>query len=184
MTTLLSRYRELLSDANADNANSYRSSLLKEQMKSSWQDAVCISVPGQSDFICSTAITITEALGKVAKHEKMLQEDNADIGVAQISDKQVIHEAIGILRRRSDINEMKNEYFSWNEIVLGNQKKFVDPLLLKAIAWLTGKRLYTTAGDADCLDNLLLSLAIASDIIYANHAAVTPKHLGLTNYVW
>ena len=184
MTTLLSRYRELLSDANGDNASSYRSSLLKKRMKNSWQDAVCISVPGQIDFVCLTAITISEALGKVAKLKKMLQEDNEDIEVKQKSDEQVIHEAIGILRSRIDsIKEIKNEYFSWAEIDLANQKKFVDPLLLKAIAWLTSKCLYTTTGDADSLENLLPSLAIASDIIYANHAAVTPKHLGLTNYI-
>ena len=85
------------------NANSYRSSLLKKWVKSNCQGAVCICVPGQSGIV-SSAITISEALGKVAKLE-ILQEDNEDIEVAQKSDDQVIHEVIGIFHRR--INNIK-----------------------------------------------------------------------------
>ena len=70
LTTLRSRYREL-----HDIASTYRSSLLKRKIQNHWKDAVCVSVPGQSNFVCSNKITIRDALGKVAKLKKMSHKE-------------------------------------------------------------------------------------------------------------
>ena len=65
-----------------------------------------------------------------------MQEKNVD---EDISEDSIVHQAVGILRRRiSQTKEMnKKEYYSVDEISLQSLKDYVDPLLYKAIGWLT-----------------------------------------------
>ena len=106
--------------------------------------------------------------------------DMSDLLVQEESDESKVHSAIGILRKRiSSQDDLKSEYFSWSELDLKFQKDFTDPLLYKAICWLTDKKAFEEAADLDDQPPRLAPLAIASDIIYASRSLITPKHLGL-----
>ena len=95
-----------------------------------------------------------------------------------LTDESTVHAAIGILRQRINANTVKpnNEYYSPQEITPEGQKEFIDPLLHKAIGWLTKDELYANASDGD-MD--IRCLAICCDITTSLTSVFSPKHLGL-----
>ena len=91
----------------------------------------------------------------------------------------IVHTAIGILRRRmKKPKEQWEKCYSSEELTLESLKKFVDPLLLKAIRWLTDEQLFISADKLPDEYNLQC-LNIACDLTTLATPILSPKHLGL-----
>ena len=74
--------------------------------------------------------------------------------------------------------EQMENYYSSEEITLDSMKKFLDPLLYKAIGWLINEHLFINADNIDEDDNLQC-LNIACDLTTMATSVMSPKHLGL-----
>lgn len=97
------------------------------------------------------------------------------------SDNSAIHKAIGILRERIlKTKRLESEYFSSTEMSLASQKDFVDPLLYKAIGWLSNEELFINGSDISEIELDSKCLAIACDITTLVSSVFSPKHLGLS----
>ncbi|KAH3834579.1 hypothetical protein DPMN_107909 [Dreissena polymorpha] len=91
------------------------------------------------------------------------------------------------LRRRIEKGEglLKEEYYSPEELSPENQIKLIDPLLLCFINWLSSKSELDNGTDANEQTVSQKVISIASDITYlVNPSVITPKHLGLTVYLY
>jgi hypothetical protein len=87
--------------------------------------------------------------------------------------------AVGILRRgMSQFSAPENEYYSSQEMAM--KAKFVDPLLYKAVGWLTNKELYDNADNIHGNEKNSKCLNIACNIITFATGLLSPKHLGLS----
>lgn len=116
--------------------------------------------------MCLAHISVQEALIKANELAKDLQcreEEEAEMdigGVEKTIKKIIVHNASGILQKHSgQTKKIKREYYSPAEISLEGQRKFVDPLLYKAIGWLLEK-LY----EADEVPADARYLSVACDI--------------------
>ena len=181
LTSMLNRFQELLEDNDLPSDCSSRS--LKRRIMKKWPEISFISQPGKSDFVCSNSISVGVALQKADELQQELQEVSISQVDSDVSDDEniILHRAIGILRQK--ISNMKtiddNEYYSSNELSLEALSKFVDPLLYKAIAWLTDEKMYVEAADITDIQHSPSTLAIVCDIITKASKIATPKHLGL-----
>ena len=98
------------------------------------------------DLVCSSSLTINDAVRKSKEMEQVIQDDN-ECSYDELpeseddTDEAVVHKAMGILRRRIIENNPKfNDFFyAPEEIKLSDQKQFVEPLLYKAVCWLHDK---------------------------------------------
>lgn len=69
LSKLTEQYRHNLKCEDVSNADAYRSNKLKTAIMSSWENVHCISVPGESDLVCSSSITVGEALKKARRQK-------------------------------------------------------------------------------------------------------------------
>ena len=142
-----------------------------------------------SDLVCSADITVGDALRKVSKLVNVVKEltddppeseENED---SSLDEETIVHKAVGILRKRMRKPKCQLEnYYSCDEISTESMKEFVDPLLYKALGWLTNETLFSSGADIAEKDNLQC-LNIACDITTLATSAMSPKHLGLAVYL-
>ena len=154
----------------------YTSRKLKTMLEQEWSDTVSFfPQPGESYIVCHKDISASYLLKKMAQLED--QDQSKDTAPEQ-TDEMKVHHAIGILRDKIAATEYnKDEYYSMDEVTVEGQFELIEPLLYKAICWLTDKEMYTSGSIPYVPDRK--SLAIANDIIAKAGSVVTPKQLGL-----
>ena len=134
-TTLKERFLQLAIENGVDNPDSYKSFKLKRQLMQECPHLSFISQPGKSDLVCSSDISVEEALSKANELAKILLEVGRDTNEFQLSsffepygsipDEAIVHSAIGILRRKlQNVARLENEYYSAKEMTLKAQKEF------------------------------------------------------------
>ena len=185
LTSLKIRFCELAITEGVDNPDSYKSYNLKRLLKNIWPEISFIPQPGLSDLVCSSEITVGEALRLANDLDQSLQEVCDDTVLQEDTnfcenEDGTVHKACGILRKRIAKAQKLNEYYSSTEMTLQAQKDFVDPLLYKTIGWLTDETLFLEGDDISAKELNAKCLAIACDITTLGTPVVSPKHLGLS----
>lgn len=185
LKTLLSRFRVLASEHGLDNPEAYKSSNLKKQLMQECPDIAFIAQPGMSDLVCDSTITVGDALKKISELVSTLGNDSEEQLTTHnefdINEESLVHTAVGILRRRIETRQSQTRndtYASSDDMTMAALKNFVDPLLYKAIGWLTNKDLFLGAMDIN-EQNTMKSLSITCDIMTLASNVFSPKHLGL-----
>ena len=183
LSTLKSRFKEIAEAAGIQDPEVYLSSQIKKQLMEQCPGISFISQPGMTDLVCSNDITVGDAMLKINALQKVIQEltegpQEID-GSVEMNEDMLVHRAIDVLRRRmkKPKDKMAN-YYSSEEITVGKMKDFIDPLLYKALRWLTNEHLFIDATDIAVEDNLQC-LNIACDLTTLATSVVSPKHLGL-----
>ena len=98
--------------------------------------------------------------------------------LSTLTNEQIVHRAVGILRERMSKREMLDEmYYSPDEMNLETMYKFVDPLLYKMIQWLTDAKTFHHEDASE--EKSVKSLSIACDIMTKSTSVLSPKHLGI-----
>lgn len=187
LSTLRKRFLEILAEEGVDNPDVYRSQHLKRQLLKEWSEVAFIPQSGKSHLVCSRNITVGHALSEAHELSQVLREvaeeyeAEIDTEIPSTSDACIIHQAIGILRRGFlDVSKLEDEYYSPEEMSVESLQKFVDPLLYKALGWLTDEKLCAEAADiADVEPPNSKCLNIACDIVTLATSVASPKHLGL-----
>lgn len=190
LTTITNRFKELLSENGHGGSEKYTTQKLKHQLMREWPGVSFIPQPGASDLVCSSEITVGEAICQAHDIMKVLKEseppDKFPENVSSASEETIIHEAMGILQERIMATEKLDEYYySADEMTAKDQKTFLDPLLLKALGWLTSPKLHTNADEfSRCgQSHSKRCLNIACDIVTLATSITSPKHLGLAVYL-
>jgi len=119
---------------------------LKRLFEKVWREVSFIHQHGKPDLVCSSSLTINDAVTKSKEMEQVIQDDN-ECSYDKLpesegdTDEAVVHKAIDILRRRIIENNPKLDDFFYapGEIKLSDQKQFVEPLLYNAVCWLHDK---------------------------------------------
>ena len=178
LSTLTNRFNELLERQGCSSL--YTSQHLKQRLQKKWPTVLFLQQHGRSDFVCSQNITVVDALQKVtvllATDEIENQEELSD----DMDEENVVHTAVGILRKRmKNTDNLKDEYFSAEEITKDSLMNYVDPLLYKTVGWLTDEQLFETAGEITTKDDTKC-LNIACDITSLATSTISPKHLGMS----
>lgn len=187
LSTLRSRFHELATEAGVENPERYRSFRLKRQLIQECPEISFVPQPGMSDIVCSSEISVGDALRKLSDLVKSLKSTSEEIEQADAKESPeeepdevaIVHKAVGILRRRMTKSAAQPQnYPSPDDMTVASLKDFVDPLLYKAIGWLTNKDLFSQAADiAD--DDQIQCLNFACDITTLATSTMSPKHLGL-----
>lgn len=160
---------------------------MKRQLIQECPEISFVPQPGMSDIVCSSEISVGDALRKLSDLVKSLKSTSEEIEQADAEESPeeepdevaIVHKAVGILRRRMTKSAAQPQnYPSPDDMTVASLKVFVDPLLYKAIGWLTNKDLFSQAADiAD--DDQIQCLNFACDITTLATSTMSPKHLGL-----
>ena len=117
MTTLSQIRFNFLSELKTLNINvDVYSWKLKAKLRNHFADRIVfIERRGVSDLVCSSTVTVGDALRKASELQNLLQEDDKECfdkpETRHIDEKQLLHTAAGILQRQiSDIAESKRHY--------------------------------------------------------------------------
>ena len=109
LTSLRSRFQELAIEYEIEHPESYTSQKLKNHLIKVWPEVSFVSQPGMSDLVYSKDISVGDALCKAKRLTHVLkdisntldfQEASVDTSVDETTDENIVHRAIGILRRR------------------------------------------------------------------------------------
>ena len=186
MTSLREQFSELAVQSEND-VSKYSTQHLKQQLQKEWPELTFVSQPGHSDIVCSSDLSIADAVRKINTLgiASNAQDDKADILLSEMendSDESIVYKAMGILRKRvRNVRKLNGEYYSSQEMDMNASKMFVDPLLYQAIGWLTNNdKFYTNAEDLNDKETDSKSLNIACDIVSLATGVMSPKHLGLS----
>ena len=180
-----------LSDLNVDvNVYSWK---VKSKLQNHFEDRIVfIERSGCSDLICSSTVTVGDALRKASDLQTSQQEDNdecleSEPNTRHLNEVEVLHAAAGILRKQmAEINESKHHYDPSSKIAIDPCAQFVPNLLYDFIAWLTDSTSYshvTRCTDDDIKKNNISTISICQNIIAKARSIRSPISLGLALYV-
>ena len=108
LRALETRFCELASEVGIETTDSYTAFNFKRLLKTFWTELSFIPQPGRSELVCSSSITVSEALSKANEFRRELKEFAWDELVNEQSelytgtfesDDSAIHKAIAILRK-------------------------------------------------------------------------------------
>ena len=139
---LHTRFLELL-ETGSSSDTSYASWKLKQKLQAYYGDKISfIEWPGLTDFVCSSSVTVGDALKKASElqteikksEESMLADTSMDC--KENEENIVLHRAAGILRASmTNIDDMKNEYVGSDRIKVETCRNFVPDILYDFITW-------------------------------------------------
>ena len=118
---------------------------LKAKLRNHFSDRlVFIEHRGVSDLICSSTVTVGDALCKASELQNLQQENSTDLfeepDTSHVNEIQLLHSAAGILRwHMSNIVEAKHHYDPSSKIGIDPCTKFVPDLMYDFFMWLTVK---------------------------------------------
>ena len=118
---------------------------LKAKLRNHFADRlVFIERRGVSDLVCSSTVTVGDALRKASELQNLQQEDSTDLfeepDTSHVNEIQLLHSAAGILRRHmSNIVEAKHHYDPSSKIGIDPCAKFEPDLMYDFFMWLTVK---------------------------------------------
>lgn len=149
LSDLFDKYVQLLKARGIDDTEAYRSWKLKERLKNHYRDRIVfISRTGQSDLVCSSVVTLGDALKKVNQLQVIVDEKaECEVGdIVEECDNTILHMAAGIIRKGIQrISFQVDEYVPSSEIDIEKCKAFVPGVLLDFISWCTSKECYQKA---------------------------------------
>ena len=165
---------------------------LKERLKNHFQDKlVFLEQRGKSDLICSSKVSVGDALQKACELQKKLSDDKdlrEDLNSEQtcLTESQILHSAAGILRSimADAIKETNCHYDPSTSISVQQCAEYIPSLLYDFILWLTDTNAFTTLSNcAKVQKNNLNAIAICHNIISRSRQVITPLTLGLGLYI-
>lgn len=188
LSSIKERFHSILIDSG-DGPPAYSSQTLKQRLQRDCPHFAFIPQRGKSDLVCSANVSVGEVMQKAQVFSQVLKdipsctddESGSLLDEDLDTDEGIVHKAVSILRKNLNCTQpLDKEYYSSREMTVQAQKEFVDPLLLKAICWLTNKKHFVNATDGDpdpkCLN-------IACDITTLATSILSPKHVGLGIYL-
>ena len=169
-----------------------RTSRLKIALEKVWPELIFIPRDGETDLVCLHDIGVKEAIARYRKLQKSLESSIEEENILEdmsnaffdenANDLTLLHEAAILLRKRiQETKGLQNEYFSKEELQLDHQAKFIDPVLLKFVCWISDDSLSENCESNNVMNKRVVS--VCSDITYLVTNVVTPKHLGLSIYL-
>ena len=165
---------------------------LKAKLRNHFADRlVFIERQGVSDLVCSSTVTVGDALCKASELQNLQQEDSTDLfeepDTSHVNEIQLLHSAAGILRRHmSNIVEAKHHYDPSSRIGIDPCAKFVPDLMYDFFMWLTDAASYsnvTRCGDDNASKTDIATISICHNIIAKSRNIRSPITLGLALYV-
>ena len=187
-STLKDKFIEIALEKGCDQMK-LKHKKIKSMLQSAWPEIQFISRPGQTYLVCSSEVTVEDAIKAASKMGNLLAEMKEDNEIRDDltgnnyddTEETILHQAAGIIRSRSNSTiKLEQEYFSPEESNFAGQKEFIDPLILKFIGWLSNKKLYDDGTDVSDEKVTPKLLAISCDLINLVTSCSTPKHFGLT----
>ena len=168
---------------------------LKEKLSRNFKDQlVFIERRGQSDLICSSSVTVGDALRKASKLQNVLETDTIDVNelISQpssshaISDKEILYSAASIIRREIAKVEISKEfYYPSEQISIEKCADFVPDRMYDFMSWILDNNYYkdvSTCNDLDMPKSNLATISICHSIIAKSRNALTPMTLGIGLY--
>lgn len=193
---LNARFIEILGSSGASETN-YASWKLKQKLKAFYGERLSfIQRPGLTDLVCSSSVTVGDALKKASELQSELEEsdrpmiEDESVNFVQDNENLILHRAAGILRERMRTIETKrDEYVGSDGIKVEECRKFVPDTLYDFISWCTSTKDYeNVVSSSDNDDNSkgpnLKVLSICHGIISLGRNIDTPMQLGLANQVF
>ena len=170
---------------------------LKNKLKQYFKgELVFLEQPGHSDIVCSSSMTVGDALKKAAVLQNIIntttETELDDIGSQhsteiEVDEQQVLHTAAGILRREmSFIQDSSQFYESSSKISMQHCADYVPAKLYDFITWLVDEKKYNDVSDSlsgRSKENNLGVIALSHNIIAQCRHVHTPVTLGLGLYV-
>ena len=193
---LHTRFLELL-ETGSSSDTSYASWKLKQKLQAYYGYKISfIERPGLTDFVCSSSVTVGDALRKASELQTEIKESEesmlADMSLdcKENEENVVLHRAAGILRASmTNIDDMKNEYVGSDGIKVEACRNFVPDILYDFITWCTSSKDYENAVSSSDVDEDkkqpdLKVLSICYGIISHSRVVKTPLQLGLAIKVY
>ena len=165
---------------------------LKAKLRNHFADRIVfIERRGVSDLVCSSTVTVGDALCKASELQNLQQEDDTECfdkpETSDIDEIQLLHTAAGILRRQmSDIAESRRHYDPLSKISIDQCAKFVSDFMYDFFSWLTDGTSYsnvTQCSDDNATKNDVATISICHDIIGKSRSIRSPITLGLALYI-
>ena len=146
LVALQKSFIEKLKTYQVESAESYSSWKLKERLSLHYSDKlVFIDRPGKSDLVCSGNITVAQAMRKeslLSKEKEQEIEESIEVkSVSSMTKIQILHSAVGILRRAmEEIKADSKYYINSDELSLGSCGNFVPDSLYNFLRWCTNSK--------------------------------------------
>jgi len=167
---------------------------LKEKLKNHFKDKlVFVERRGLSDLVCSSTVSIGDALCKAAKLQASQQQESYEDMQEVVSEsghtneKNVLHAAAGILRMHMlNVQESKHHYDPSSKIAIDQCAEFVPDVLYDFMAWMTDSAAYksvSNCSDFSLTKSSISTISICHEIIAKTRRIRTPITLGLGLYV-
>ncbi len=192
LSSLHERFIEMLNEGRPDTPDTstepseYPSWKLKEKLKNHFNDKLLfIAQPGKSDLVCSSEVSVGDALKKVAALNIQISESgeceyttSEDTG--ELDNAVILHQAAGILRSSmSGISFQTTHYTPSGDLNMQQCKNFVPETLYDFITWCTSKECFDKANHCGAGNADLRVLGICHNIIALSCNTQTPITFGL-----
>ena len=188
---LHTRFLELL-ETGSSSDTSYASWKLEQKLQAYYGDKISfIERPRLIDFVCSSSVTVGDALGKASELQTEIKESeesmlaDTSLDCKENEENVVLHRAAGILRASmTNIDDMTNEYVGSDGIKVESCRNFVPDILYDFITWCTSSKDYENAVSSSDVDEDkkqpdLKVLSICHGIISHIRMVKTPLHVQL-----
>ena len=189
LATLKEQFVSHLVDLGVEQAQAYTAWKLKERLNKHYGDQlVCVTLHGRTDIICSSSVTLGDALKKVSSlHEDMEATEYGDLASTEecnpVNEEQILHTAAGILRKHmASTKHTTDVYAPPEDTNIKQYGEFVPDQLYNFMEWCLNDNSYkstTRCNNDNILKNNLKTVAICHDIIAQNQRVYTAKTLDL-----
>lgn len=191
MTQLLVKYKPYLPDSVS---NSYHSMKLQEKLVKHYGKSIVIHNQrgqGMSNLVFSAELTLGDAIAAAGRYKSKFRvselENAMSVEVEGMNDDQILHSAVGILRREiQDLVIPVDEYPAANEVSLASSMEYLPQSLVKVLCWLFDAKAFSSAQEPHFIstDKFRKALGIADSIVSISKQSFTPFHLGLAAQVY
>ena len=188
---LLDMYKPYLPDSVS---NSYNSTKLQERLVKHYGESIVIHSQrgqGMSNLVFSGELTLGEAIAAAGRYKSKFRaselENSMSVEVEGMNDDQILHSAVGILRREiQDLVISVDEYPAANEVSLASSMEYLPQSLVKVLCWLFDGKTFSSAQEPYSIskDKFRKALGIADSIVSISKQSFTPFHLGLGAQVY
>ena len=193
LVRLTDQFVKLLLELGASNAQQYRAWKLKERLRKHYGDQlVIVSFDGSTDIICSSAVTLGDALTKAsALHDTDEETEYKDIGDAvpptPLDETQILHTAAGILSKHMDgITCSTDMYAPVADTNIQKCAEFVPDPMYDFVQWCLNDKAYNNLASCSSEDvpkNNLKTIAICHNMISLNQSVFTAITLDLALHI-
>lgn len=188
LSAMLAMYKSESKKEGHDSIEQYTSWKLKQKLLAEFKDElVFVDRKGKSDLICSSSMSVGDALRKAASLEEALDSANKDDDLTDstlhLDESQILHHAAGILRKHMASVDMNDNsfYMTSNELRFHECAKIVPDRLYDFISWLYDRQAYMdvkSVSEDGKKDNLRV-VATCHNLISQSCNITTPISFGL-----